>query len=103
MSLITSTHRPLAACVTLWVSVSFGVLKRRNLLRLPFDQLYEYICTFALEVEFIWKARWTITKVLYLLTRYLQFIVVGSLLHESELELGLASSFTMLIERQVAH
>ncbi|KAL0575100.1 hypothetical protein V5O48_006876, partial [Marasmius crinis-equi] len=32
--------------------------------------LYDYLLTFSEEVELIWKARWTIPKVLFLIMRY---------------------------------
>jgi hypothetical protein len=36
--------------------------------------LYDYILTFGLEVNFIWKAPWGIGKLTYLLARYLPFL-----------------------------
>ena len=46
-------------------------------------QLYEYVCMFTFEVRFIWAARWNLTKCLYLLTRYLQFVLIGALIYQS--------------------
>ena len=40
---------------------------------------------FNFEVRFIWAARWNLIKCLYLLTRYLQFILLGALLYQSML------------------
>ncbi|EAU82338.2 hypothetical protein CC1G_06648 [Coprinopsis cinerea okayama7 len=36
--------------------------------------VYDYLLTFDLEIEFIWKSRWNAVKVLFLLTRYLPFL-----------------------------
>ncbi|KAF8994420.1 hypothetical protein BDQ17DRAFT_1367014 [Cyathus striatus] len=37
--------------------------------------VFEYLITFELEVEFIWKSRqWTLVKILYLAARYIPFI-----------------------------
>ena len=38
---------------------------------------------FTFEVRFIWAARWNLTKCLYLLTRYLQFVLVRALIYQS--------------------
>lgn len=34
-------------------------------------KLYDYLLTFRMEVELVWKANWTATKALFLLNRYL--------------------------------
>ncbi|KAG2014256.1 hypothetical protein CC2G_011091 [Coprinopsis cinerea AmutBmut pab1-1] len=36
--------------------------------------VYDYLLTFDLEIEFVWKSRWNAVKVLFLLTRYLPFL-----------------------------
>ncbi|KAF8984380.1 hypothetical protein BDQ17DRAFT_1415550 [Cyathus striatus] len=36
--------------------------------------LYEYFITLDLEIKYIWKARWTHIKIIYLTTRYLPFV-----------------------------
>ncbi|KAF9012072.1 hypothetical protein BDQ17DRAFT_1233336, partial [Cyathus striatus] len=36
--------------------------------------LYEYFITLDLEIKYIWNARWTYIKIIYLATRYLPFI-----------------------------
>ena len=46
-------------------------------------QLYEYACMFTFEVRFIWAARWSLTKCLYLVTRYLQFFLIGAFIYQS--------------------
>ena len=73
-----------AACITLWVSYTIRLI----ILTSPhpythFDQLYEYACMFTFEVRFIWAAPWNFAKCLYLLTRYLQFLVLGALIYQS--------------------
>ncbi|KAF9033066.1 hypothetical protein BDZ89DRAFT_1131133 [Hymenopellis radicata] len=40
-------------------------------------QLFDYFLTLSEEVELIWHARWNITKILYLLTRYLPFVDIA--------------------------
>ncbi|KAF8995823.1 hypothetical protein BDQ17DRAFT_1545022 [Cyathus striatus] len=35
--------------------------------------VYEYLLTFDLEVDFVWKRDWSIVKILFILTRYLPF------------------------------
>ncbi|KAF8995948.1 hypothetical protein BDQ17DRAFT_1545011 [Cyathus striatus] len=35
--------------------------------------VYEYLLTFDLEVNFVWKRDWSIVKILFILTRYLPF------------------------------
>lgn len=37
---------------------------------------YDILLTFNDEVEYIWKRRWALTKILYLLTRYTTFIII---------------------------
>ncbi|KAF9024514.1 hypothetical protein BDZ89DRAFT_120100 [Hymenopellis radicata] len=39
--------------------------------------LFDYLLTLSDEVELIWHAKWNITKILYLLTRYLPFVVIA--------------------------
>ena len=69
-----------AACITLWVSYHIGPI----IFTSPhFFQLHEYVCMFAFEVRYIWRARWNLTKCLYLLTRYLQFLLLGVLIYQS--------------------
>ncbi|KAF8995942.1 hypothetical protein BDQ17DRAFT_1330286 [Cyathus striatus] len=36
--------------------------------------VYEYLLTFYLEVNFVWKRNWNVVKILFLITRYLPFI-----------------------------
>lgn len=36
--------------------------------------VWDYILTFGLEVQYIWKSRWTVVKVVYLIQRYLPFV-----------------------------
>ncbi|KAF8995033.1 hypothetical protein BDQ17DRAFT_1366088 [Cyathus striatus] len=48
--------------------------------------IYEVCLTLNMEISFIWGSRWSLMKVLYLLTRYLTFVdvslsVVSSLIH----------------------
>ncbi|KAF8154105.1 hypothetical protein B0H34DRAFT_720349 [Crassisporium funariophilum] len=38
--------------------------------------VYDYLCTLELEVQHIWPSRWSLTKVLYVVTRYSPFIDV---------------------------
>ncbi|KAG5637280.1 hypothetical protein H0H81_005114 [Sphagnurus paluster] len=33
-------------------------------------EVFEYLHTFSLEVEFIWKSNWDLAKILFLLARY---------------------------------
>ncbi|KAF8985516.1 hypothetical protein BDQ17DRAFT_1260149, partial [Cyathus striatus] len=46
--------------------------------------VYEYFITLDSEIKFIWGSRWGIMKILYMLTRYLQFsdtsLIIFSLL-----------------------
>jgi hypothetical protein len=35
---------------------------------------YEYCLTFAQEVAYVWRSKWTIVKLLYLFSRYSPFI-----------------------------
>ena len=39
-----------------------------------FCQIYDYMLTFEAERTLIWKERWTFTKFLFLVTRYLPFV-----------------------------
>ena len=32
--------------------------------------LYDHLLTFSAEVEYVWKSRWSLPKVLFLFTRY---------------------------------
>jgi len=43
--------------------------------------VFDYLLTFPREVSLIWPARWTLIKVLFLLTRYLPFIDAGILVY----------------------
>jgi len=36
--------------------------------------IWDYLLTFRMEVDLVWKSRWNLTKALYLLQRYLPFI-----------------------------
>jgi hypothetical protein len=36
--------------------------------------LWDYIITFGMEVDLVWKSKWTFMKGLYLFQRYLTFI-----------------------------
>jgi len=40
-------------------------------------QLYDWLLTLPREVEYIWRADWNWSKVLYLLTRYMPFITIA--------------------------
>jgi len=42
--------------------------------------IYDYILTLPMEITFVWYSRWSYTKTLYLLTRYIPFPVTGLLL-----------------------
>ncbi|KAF8996794.1 hypothetical protein BDQ17DRAFT_1249352, partial [Cyathus striatus] len=44
--------------------------------------LYEYFITLDLEIKYIWNARWTYIKIIYLITRYLPFIDTSLVLLE---------------------
>ena len=44
-------------------------------------KVYDYLLTFPLEISFVWPARWTAIKVLFLLTRYMPFVDGGLLLY----------------------
>ena len=35
--------------------------------------IYDYILTLPMEVSLIWRAKWTVMKVLYVIQRYLPF------------------------------
>lgn len=43
---------------------------------------HEYICTIIPEIKFIWFSPLSCTKVLFFLTRYMQAVLVGALLHQ---------------------
>jgi len=44
--------------------------------------LWDYILTFGMEVDLIWKSKWNFMKALYLLQRYLPFIdTIGLVLY----------------------
>jgi len=60
---------------------------------------------FTFEVRFIWAARWNLTKCLYLLTRYLQFLLVGALIYQSTVVLlsQLSKSPTQSIQPEVLY
>ncbi|EDR01625.1 uncharacterized protein LACBIDRAFT_333115 [Laccaria bicolor S238N-H82] len=45
------------------------------------SHLYEYLLNLDLEVEHIWSSRWNTIKVLYLLTRYMPFLNIISVLY----------------------
>ena len=80
----TSSFQYTVACITLWVSYPTGLI----IFTSPHShthlvQLYEYISLFNFEVRFIWAARWNLTKCLYLLMRYLQFLLVGAFIYQS--------------------
>ena len=80
---ISSFHYPVA-CITLWVSYLIGlIIFTSPHSHIHLVQLYEYISLFSFEVRFIWAARWNLTKCLYLLTRYLQFLLVGAFIYQS--------------------
>ena len=36
--------------------------------------VWDYIITFRMEVDLVWKSKWTFMKALYLFQRYLPFI-----------------------------
>jgi len=36
--------------------------------------IWDYILTFSMEVDLVWKSEWNVMKGLYLLQRYLPFI-----------------------------
>ncbi|KAF9014840.1 hypothetical protein BDZ89DRAFT_962522, partial [Hymenopellis radicata] len=36
--------------------------------------VYDYLLTLDQEVELVWRAKWNVTKILYLATRYLPFV-----------------------------
>ena len=36
--------------------------------------LWDYIITFGMEVDLVWKSKWTFMKGLYLFQRYLTFV-----------------------------
>jgi hypothetical protein len=39
--------------------------------------IWDYILTFRMEVDLVWKSKWTFMKALYLVQRYLPFIDMG--------------------------
>ena len=47
-------------------------------------KLYDWVLSLPREVEYIWRASWNWSKVLYLLTRYIPFITIA-LVFRSEL------------------
>jgi len=48
--------------------------------------IWDYILTFNMEVDLVWKSRWTLMKALYLFQRYLPFIEAAiTLYRRSEL------------------
>ncbi|KAF7759878.1 hypothetical protein Agabi119p4_11573 [Agaricus bisporus var. burnettii] len=53
--------------------------------------VFDWILTFSSEVEFIWKAKWNIIKVLYLITRYLPLAFIPL-----DLSYVFTDSFTLL-------
>jgi len=40
-------------------------------------KLYDWLLAFPQEVEYIWRASWNWSKVLYLLTRYTPFVTIA--------------------------
>ncbi|KAH7913289.1 hypothetical protein BJ138DRAFT_1146324 [Hygrophoropsis aurantiaca] len=50
---------------------------------------YDYLLTFDLELQHIWRARWSILKVLYILTRYLPFFGMVPLMYHVITGLGI--------------
>ncbi|KAF9033055.1 hypothetical protein BDZ89DRAFT_947948, partial [Hymenopellis radicata] len=45
--------------------------------------VYDYLLTLDQEVELVWRAKWNVTKILYLATRYLPFVdIVVVLWHQ---------------------
>lgn len=43
---------------------------------LTLDKAFDWILNFSSEVEMIWKAKWNLVKVLYLITRYLPLAII---------------------------
>ncbi|KAG8764153.1 hypothetical protein FRC15_007722 [Serendipita sp. 397] len=39
--------------------------------------VWDHALTFHREVEYVWKGRWTVIKILFLFTRYATLVVVG--------------------------
>ncbi|KAF8877964.1 hypothetical protein BD779DRAFT_1555708 [Infundibulicybe gibba] len=48
---------------------------------LRFVNVYNYILTFSQELDVIWMSRWTITKVFFVLTRYIPFFDMALLMY----------------------
>lgn len=57
--------------------------------------LWDYILTFGMEVDLVWKSRWTFMKGLFLFQRYLSFVTPVWLILYSQPEI--LSIFRLLI------
>ncbi|EEB92503.1 hypothetical protein MPER_08975 [Moniliophthora perniciosa FA553] len=51
--------------------------------------IYDYIITLPDEIDLIWSARWNLTKVLYLLQRYMPFVDTVALVLHNDFTPGL--------------
>lgn len=63
------------------LSWSFRLSSRGYRLNPPILQCIDYLHTLPLEITHVWYSRWTYTKILFLLTRYVPLINIIFLLH----------------------
>jgi hypothetical protein len=54
--------------------VCFSPYKTHAFLTSPSTKAYDHLLTLDLEISQIWSSKWTITKVLFLITRYLPYV-----------------------------
>lgn len=63
---------------------------------------FEYTSTLFSEVQLLWFSSWSITKVLFLLMRYMQAFLVGSIVYQGYTPHRLAKNDCFFVEKLVA-
>jgi hypothetical protein len=58
--------------------------------------LWDYILTFEMEVDLVWKSKWNFVKGLYFLQRYLPFVEIICLVFTRQSDVSCLSSYALL-------